>query len=372
MKLDINDYPLITAILEGGKKEKMYNSFISFLESAEQTLESGEILNPQFNDIKYDINRITDIIFKLAISDKYFYAGKFEQLPEEVQYLMVPYELRSVNAYVKKLDKVKECHQLEIYSDVKSLAKEFESITEIYNFMKEKVIKVTEKRKEEKEKNEEQDEQWHKHLVNHKDVKEVLNLLNEKSQFIHDSLMQSHLKQVLHIVDIFKKNVSEGISDYRKIFGKNIFALVTLQSITERKGTYYNPEYQLTEDYANKCEQMSKEYAQDIVNKFTYKNTHKLGYILTEKNNLKSVSLSNLKLDTGYIECDIECQFEDGSQFIANSSMVLSYSKYNKPFYRYPTIFRDVILPNGERITNPSEEKMEEIFVIKKNTLKIK
>ena len=171
MKTDINDYPLITAILEETKKEKIYNSFISFLENAEKTIELGEILNPQFNEIKYDINRITDIVFKTAISDKYFYAGKFEQLPEDVQYLMVPYELRSVNAYVKKLDKIKECHELEIYSDVKNLSKEFESITEIYNFIKEKVIKVTDKRKQEKEKNDEQEQQWHKHLVNHKDVK---------------------------------------------------------------------------------------------------------------------------------------------------------------------------------------------------------
>lgn len=372
MKIDINDYPLITAILEETKKEKIYDSFISFLESAEKTIELGEILNPQFNDIKYDINRITDIVFKTAISDKYIYAGKFEQLPEEVQYLMVPYELRSVSSYVKKLDKIKECYELSLYHDVKQLSKEFENITEIYKFMKEKVVKVTDKRKQEKEKNEQEEEQWHKNLVNHKDVKEVLNLLNEKSQFIQDNLMQSHLNQVLRVVDVFKKNISEGNSDYRKIFGKNIFALILLQSITERKGTYYNPEYHLIEGYATKCEQMSKEYAQDIVNKFTYKNTHKLGYILTEKNNLKSVSLSNLKLDTGYIECDVECKFEDGSQFIANSSMVLSYSKYNKPFYRYPTIFRDVILNNGERITNPSEEKMEEIFVNKKATLKIK
>lgn len=362
MKIDINDYPLITNLLEDINKERLNKEFISILEKINETIENNEILNPDFNDVKYYMNRIVNAVFKKAISEKYFYEGKYAELPQELQFLSVPYELRNVSAFSKSLTKMKDYSEEPFVKESQALCKEFIDLTEGYKFMKEHVIKVTDKRKKEKELEKEQEDLWHKNLVNHKDVKKVLELLNIESKNIHEKLMQSHLKEVLHIIDLFKKNKNEGNQDYRESFKSNIFAVITLQQLTERKGTYYSPEYQLIENYAQKAEEISNKYAQDIVLKFTYKNTSKIGYILTEKNNMKEVSLSNIKLSRGRVECDVNCSFEDGSKFIANTSVVLAYSKYNKPFYRYPTIFREVVLPNGEHLSNSSEERMEEIF----------
>lgn len=362
MKIELTDYPLITAILADNNKEKLTQGFVSILEKMNDTIETNEILNPDFNDVKYYINRIVNTVFEKAISDKYVFAGKYESLPQEIQYLSTPYELRNINAFAKKLEKLKEYKNEPYVQDSLALCKEFMALTEGYNFLKEHVVKVSDKRKKEKELEQEQEDLWHKNLVSHKDVKKVLELLDNESKNIHDKLMQNHLEDVLHIIDIFKKHSAEGKSDYREWVKKNVFALITLQSLTERKGSYYKPEFHLIENYAQKAEELSDRYAQDIVNQFTYKNTHKIGYILTEKNNLKEVTLTNVKLGKGQVECDLNCSFEDNSKFIANTSVVLSYSKYAKPFYRYPTIFREVVLPSGESLSNPSEERMEEIF----------
>lgn len=373
MKIEIADYPLITAILEDNNKEKLTQGFVSILEKINDTIETNEILNPDFNDVKYYINRIVNTVFEKAISDKYVFAGKYENLPQEIQYLSTPYELRNVNAFYKKLEKLKEYQEEPYVQDSLALCKEFIALTEGYNFLKEHVVKVSEKRKKEKELEQEKEDLWQKNLVSHRDVKQVLELLNHESQNIHDKLMQNHLQEVLQVIDLFKKYSAEGQTDYREWTKKNIFALITLQVLTERKGSYYKPEFHLIENYAQKAEELSDRYAQDIVNHFTYKNTTKIGYILTEKNNLKEVTLTNVKLGKGQVECDLNCIFEDNSRFIANTSLVLSYSKYGKPFYRYPTIFRDVVLSNGEILSNPSEERMEEIFTKEsiKNKLKI-
>lgn len=372
MKVDIENYPLIIAILEETKQTKLTQSFISILEKINETIETKEILNPEFNDIKYYINKIVNIVFEKAISSKYCYAGEYEKLPEELQYMSVPYELRSVNSFSKKLDKLSQYKEEPFLKDSQNICKEFILLTEGYIFMKEHVIKVTEKRKQQKELEKEKEDLWNKNLVNHKDVKKVLDLLNNESKNIHDKLMQNHLQEVLHILDLYKKQCNDGKNDYKEIFKNNIFARIILQNLTERKGSYYKPEYELIENYAEKAEEISQKYAQDIVSQFTYKNTQKIGYILTEKNNLKDVSLTNIKLGKGQVECDLNCSFEDNSKFIANTSVVLAYSKYNKPFYRYPTIFREVILPNGESLSNPSEERMEEIFTKEtKNKLKM-
>lgn len=367
MKIELTDYPLITSILEDNPKNKLYQGFVSILEKINDTIENKEILNPDFNDVKYYIGRIVNETFNKAISSKYTHAGKYESLPEELQYMSVPYELRNVNAYYKKLDKMKDYKEEPFVKDSLQLCKEFLDLIEGYNFMKLHVVKVTDKRKKEKQLEQEQEDLWHKNLVSHKDVKRVLELLDNEAKNIHAKLMQNHLEDVLYVIDKFKKNSLEGNTNYREYAKKDIFALITLQQLTERKGTYYKPEYVLVTDYAKKAEEMSDRYAQDIVNRFTYKNTHKLGFILTEKNNLKEVSLTNVKLGKGHIECDVNCEFEDNAKFIANTSVVLSYSKYGKPFYRYPTTFRDVVLPNGENLINSSEERMEEIFT-KENT----
>lgn len=370
MKIELTDYPLITEILEQNQKERLSQGFVSILERISDTIEKNEILNPDFNDVKYYINRIVQTVFEKAISEKYTFAGKYESLPEEIQYLSTPYELRNVNAFTKKLEKLKQYQDLPYVKDSLALCKEFSALTEGYAFMKEHVVKVTDKRKKEKELAQEQEDLWHKNLVGHKDVKKVLELLNNEAQNIHDKLMQNHLKDVLHIIDIFKKHSSEGKSDYRQWIKSNIFALITLQTLTERKGSYQRPEYDLIENYAQKAEEISDKYAKEIVEHFTYKNTRKIGYILTKKDNLKEVTLNNVKLGSGQVECDLNCSFEDGSQFIANTRVVLSYSKYNRPFYRYPTIFREVVLPGGESLSNPSEERMEEVFT--KETVKNK
>jgi hypothetical protein len=111
---------------------------------------------------------------------------------------------------------------------------------------------------------------------------------------------------------------------------------------------------------------MAKRDAADIVDRFIYKNSGKLSFVLFTKNNMKSVKIENVRLGRGVVECDVLCDFKDGSSFTANNKVVFSYSKLGTPFYRFPTTFRDVKLPDGSRMAKPSEERMDTVFAITK------
>ena len=174
--------------------------------------------------------------------------------------------------------------------------------------------------------------------------------------------------------DLFKNKLGSKISNteieeiIKEMFEKDIVSWIVMENFLEKKK---KNEYVLKDNYKDVMQNLANYNAEKIINHFVYKNTEKLATIIYEKNNLLNHDISNIKVRQGVIECEVTCVFKDSSRFTAKTGLVLSYSKYGKPFYRYPTTFRDVILNNGERITNPSEEKMEEIFVTKKNTLKM-
>jgi hypothetical protein len=121
---------------------------------------------------------------------------------------------------------------------------------------------------------------------------------------------------------------------------------------------------QLTKDWEDFVKKMAQDAADQIIDGFIYKNTGKIAFVIYSKNNMKEVKLENVVIRQGSVTCDLRFAFKDGSSFTAASSVVQSVSKNGKWFYRYPTTFHDAVLPNGEKIANPSEQKMEEVFAV--------
>lgn len=65
----------------------------------------------------------------------------------------------------------------------------------------------------------------------------------------------------------------------------------------------------------------------------------------------------------GTLDCDWKITFTDGSSFNLKQRAVYSTSVLGNPFYRFPTTFHHVILPNGERMVNPSVSSIYKDFV---------
>lgn len=122
----------------------------------------------------------------------------------------------------------------------------------------------------------------------------------------------------------------------------------------------------LTDDWQEQVTITATRMVDDMQNAFVAKNTRKLAAILTGKGNMTVAENICVRAVGGVIEGWMRFSFADGSSFRVNNTSVLSFSVHNRPFYRFPTTFHDVVLPGGAKMGLPSEERMIEVFATAK------
>ncbi len=98
--------------------------------------------------------------------------------------------------------------------------------------------------------------------------------------------------------------------------------------------------------------------------KIVYKNNAKLVSILEKKGIglSKEPKILSAKASSGVFEGEIRIEFTDGSSFEVRNKIVIKQNQYGTVFNQFPTTFHDVVLPNGNKMPSPSEERMNEIF----------
>jgi len=109
-------------------------------------------------------------------------------------------------------------------------------------------------------------------------------------------------------------------------------------------------------------EKLIKDTVDDIINGFIYKNASKLALVLQKKDAPKTHKILKTNVRNGMVENTMEFDFNDGSSFILESSVVYKYSKTGKLFFQYPTRFKNVKLADGSAMKTPSEQKMIKEF----------
>lgn len=366
-------YPIAFGAIASSGKAKTINRFNGQIDNIKEALEQSEVVSTVLADIKYAANYVVAEAYEHYVDSPFSYAGKYKNNPESLQMLSCPNDLHSVKSFSKKLTKIPKEDQISpMYIAAKELTDELLNLWETMAFLKTHTISSKDKKKREMDAVQNEEDIWMKKLVSHKDSQRVVQLLKSKADYIEKELYESHLKDVVQAVNRFKKSSEEGLSDIHKIYPSYSHHTYFLQKLTER---VYGPkehysdkkQYKLVDNYIEVSQTIAKKIASEIVNNFVSKNTSKLSYILYHKNNLQDVQINNINLSSGTVECDVECKFQDGSEFLANTSVVRSHSKYGLPFYRYPTIFSNIIMPDGSTLSQPSEQRMDELFALGKN-----
>jgi hypothetical protein len=361
----------MAAIAGHGQEKRIQRHFEESIPVIQAALAAGEILSTSLNDVKYDVNHIIEDVIKLAINEKYTYGGKWESLPSDLYELNTPYSARELNAFIKRLNKLSpESKKHPMYEDATKIAMELFPFYQFMEWTKTHTVKASERRKAAAEAKATEKAEYNKKLVEHEDMKKVIDLLKGTAQDIKQRLFESRRQVLMYTVEKFKASVKAGESDIAKVFERDPMGMNLISKCVERTDKNVSfasvRTYRLKSLFQKVVEEQAMKEAEDILNHFVYKNSNKLSIILTTKNNLKSVEIKNIILSKGVIECDVYCVFKDGSEFTANNKVVFSYSKYGTPFYRFPTTFRNVILPNGEKMSQPSEERMDMIFAVAK------
>jgi len=100
---------------------------------------------------------------------------------------------------------------------------------------------------------------------------------------------------------------------------------------------------------------------------FLSKNIQKLSNIIDLKGNLSTIvdlpsKPVTVRSGRGALEAGFRLTFNDKSEFSVVNKIITNYSMRGLPFYQYPTTFHDVKLPDGSKLSMPSEEKMVKEF----------
>jgi hypothetical protein len=369
-------FPIAMKAVESNTSSARYaTKFKADIEIIKAAFAAGEIINTQVQPIKDHINYFVKAAFDNSISyDEVRSKNADERSTPEFDELygaMSVWDLRGMVASYKRLQKVsKESKATKVYKDAMALCEELMSLTKVMDHIKAITVKASVKKAEAKAARNEETETYNKKFTDHKDVKKVVAILKQTATDIEQRLYEAQLKNLVRIADDYKAKIKDGgESDYTILYKSSPYSKLVIQGIVKRVGKtgYYDPKvFELEKDYMAKLEAQAKRTAAEIVDHFVYKNSGKLSYVLYNKNNLKSVEIKNVTLGKGAVECDVVCSFQDGSGFTANSSVVYAVSKLGKFFYRYPTLFRGVTLPDGSKLSGATEQKMDEVFAVTK------
>lgn len=311
---------------------KNLNRLLDIKDEIEMAFKNKEILNQRFIFIKERVSRLADDLLE-QLNSKYFYGGRYTKLPEEIRDLSFISGTQGIKSIPNKIKKISIKHPL--LDDAKKLYDSFKPFIDIIEGLKPLVIKKTEKLAKEREVK----DTYQQVLVGHKDVEKVINLLKKETEFVYDKILKEYVDYFQKIVDDFKKS---GETDPRK-FTKNPNKLYFLM---RKKDPEKEAESIVTE----------------ILDKFIYKSTRKLAFILNKKNNLKKVKIDKVRWSLGRIEASIYCDFTDNSSFRMDHQIVRVWTAATS-FYRYPSTFHNVVMIDGSKMKMPSIEKMEKQFI---------
>ena len=344
----------------GYRRTKQLNDVVAKIENA---LRNGEVLSTAFEDIKYELNSIVKDAFEHYIAKPYFY-GKGDEIPKEVYWdIGYVHGVQELKFFPKKLSKASaETKELEVYKEMVRFNETFSPIVAIMQWLKDNKVSAAAKKKEASDAKKDESNAWMKKYVAHKDVKKVIDLLTDLTKEKRDEIFNNEFKflnkMAEDVVSWVKENEGVRHSKAYDHFAK------TSPMATFLFTRIVNGSMGIDENWKDFTKKMAQEAADDIIDGFIYKNTGKIAFVIYSKNNMKTVKLDNVHIGQGKVECDLHFEFEDGSRFTATSSVVQASSKHGKWFYRYPTTFHNVIMPDGKKMTSPSEQKMEEVFAV--------
>lgn len=353
-KLSSSNFPiLVGALIE--KRRPYFDSYLDMLNNAASV---GEIVNPAYQSAKSFINDTLRVAYEKAIEEKYFHAGRWESLPPDM-YDALGYsypQIHTIGSLEKKVSKFKNSnHQL--VKDIIVFLTEIRPLVNVMVALKDKIVKkpkaVVDKEKVEQE--------YRAKVASHDDVKRIQEKLTEITQQVYDDALAANLKWLNQVA----KDVSEKIAGSReslyKLFQYDPFGMSVAQLITVPTGVTRTDK--VVADYTKILEKEAARMTKEMMDHFISKNTSKLSEITAKKNNMKSIELLSASTSRGVVEGSMKLTFNDNSEFTVHNKVVLSYSKYNKPFYRFPTTFHNVILSDGSKMSKPSEESMITTFV---------
>lgn len=351
--MQLSDFPLILSYLQSGAQRRPLENFERGLHQFTVGLELGEIPNVRWNDAKQDINRALDESWRALIDAQNIWRDR-DNVPEAVQELAWASnpQLHTIASWQKRMDKFTIDHPAA--TAIRAFLLEAKPLGEAAEKLKTFIVKRPTKAPEE------QKPRYVPPRASDGAIESIRTALESITAQAYERLRSA-------FVESYTKELNDYLDEQRsastpaKIRDRKTPSIVWSCATHEwvSGGRY---EFTIRPDAAEIIIKEADRDATDIRDKFIYKNLAKLASIVDAKQNFKSVDVISYDVNLAALRGSLRLKFEDGSQFDVQNSVVWSRSIYNKPFLRFPLTFHDVKMPDGSKMKQPSEEKMNTEF----------
>lgn len=361
-------FPLLSSVLT----ERRAGQLASTVDVLEKAIENGAIPNPVFNDSKAIIARVLEDGWNTIVREPFFYAGKFKELGDDLYTILdvhptathVAKQAAKVEAGAKKI--AKEEHQavkaaMSYFVEAVPLAALLLKAKDLIVKRAAAVVQPTAK------------ERYSAPSSNTDETNMVKGILEQIAKDsrgqLKASLKQRYVRYVTTFEEAQEKAIEEGktLKPYtlwrnaasRRI---NMDAYEVTSACTEEKLVDGKRIYVRRPDWEQAINAKVDTTAKEIEESFVYKNLGKLSSIISKKGKPSEAKVLGHEAHVG-LNGRILFAFPDGSSFVVQNSTVLSFSVHGTPFLRYPLTFHNVVMPDGSKMSQPSEERMNTIWL---------
>lgn len=368
--MNIDQFPIIASNID----ERDLARFTKQLAVVGPALEAKSIPNPAYKDAKSIINRAIENAFSRFIRERYTYGGKWQSL-STAEYDLTDNSpmLHTVNGLIKKVEKTKLDtpfikDMLAFLNEAKPLADAFEDLKGMV------AIRTPVQRIDPKDA---MRQKYTAPTAAKSTQKLVIDTLTQSVDGIYEELVQSifddykkYAARYEEILDAahegaypspaqaFMSNPSHKSQEAYQIADM----VFTSPEMSSFRRVFKNRPVQKPDADAL-MEQKARLLASEIRDNFIFKNLVKIDSIIEAKGNLKEIRPLESTIRMGTLRGDFRLLFTDGSSFMISNTVVWGVSKYGRVFQRFPLTFHDVTMPDGSRMSQPSEEKMNTIFI---------
>jgi len=347
VNLKDSQFPSITSELV----PKHSLQFRECLDNLNRGLRQRQILNPAYNYMKQTFNSVVERAYEKTIQRPHV-RGKLDSMPRSYQDLywdVSASSLHSCKAALKKVNSPK--FEGEMIEAMRAFFKEVEPLIQAMDEVKGYVVKRDQLRAEMAEAK--------KSAYTPPSVDDVV------KRAIYDVLSDITQRHYVRLVGYFKhsfesdiKRFLEGNVEERKKLIANPYTRAGIVEMLDIQ----RDSFAVRPDGKERLQVLAEREALSIQESFIFKNLRKLASIVEAKDNLDCIKEIGSTVDLGGLTGSLHIAFKDGSEFSVANSVVWSTSIYGKQFLRFPLTFHDVVMPNGEKMGMPSEERMNKIF----------
>lgn len=354
----IDQFPILAEFIGSEKHSKAPERAIERFKSAlgviNESYVNQQINNPVFKETKEFFSRRVNDGYKSYFYERFNWGADRESLSEaeiDLRDSVSIYGLHECKSAIKRVRASKVTGPM--IEAMKAFLNEVEPLVIAFDELKPLIKKRVVLSEEEKE----QRDRFVPPLASEGAVHAVYTVLQAMTQGHRNELLGS-------LYAGYERNVVEYVNaspEARKKLDLNPHLREGTQDAV--KLVSRNPNvFELMPNYKELIMARAEKAADKIQLSFVSKNLKKLAAIVDRKPGFQKVEEVGHSVNMNGLSGTLRVSFDDGANFIANNSVVFSYSIYGKPFLRYPLTFHDVVMSDGSKMKFPCEERMISTF----------